>query len=246
MKKYLLLTLIAICIGLIIPCKVYAVDITVGATTWYTWFDGGEGSPDFDPAFFLGPALSVKFNEDFNLTFVYLYGKFDAKDEDFKIKRQDCDIALNYRLNDYFKVFGGLKYIRYSFTSFEEFGYSVYESDGTDYAYGPGLGLSATYPIADNLFILATLSGFYLWDNQKVKTTEYSMGYPSPYGPTSEEVNYKQYGFNSTLSIAYYIAPASTVISLGGRFQRFIDSDDSSFKMTFYGITLTATYTFNI
>ena len=56
----------------------------------------------------------------------------------------------------------------------------------------------------------------------------------------------------TTLSLAYYIAQASTVISLGGRLQYLIANYESnaifldSIKFAIYGVTLTATYTFNI
>jgi len=80
-------------------------------------------------------------------------------------------------------------------------GYSLTGDDDVDSDdYGPGLGLSCTYPIVDNLYALAYLSGFYLW------AKEYD---------GMENVKHKDYGINSSVSIAYYIAPASTVVSLG-------------------------------
>ena len=230
MKKLLLLALIALCIGIIIPQKLYAVDITVGATTWYAWWDidAGQESLDVDPTFLYGPALSVKFNNDFNLTFIYLYGKYDVTFDKGKdtVKRTDSDIALNYRLNDYFKLFAGMKYMGF-------------EQDYKQNAIGPGLGLSATVPVMENFFLLGTLSGFHLWGKGK-------------HGENNGTIssNYKEYGFNSTLSLAYYIAPASTTVSLGGRYQYFKTNDDSSngnnFTSKIYGATLTATYTFSI
>ena len=77
------------------------------------------------------------------------------------------------------------------------------------------------------------MSGIYLWGKYEVVDT-------------SETFDIKEYGYNLTLAIAYYIAPVSTVISLGYRYQRFIDAIESSNKSTFYGITLTATYSFSI
>ena len=167
MKKLLLIFIpIFICIGIIIPGKVYAVDLTVGATTWYTWWDISQKSKrEADPTFCYGPAIAVKFNEDFNLTFVYLHGRFEFTDSwsesgvtktvTRKLKRNDSDLALNYRLNNYLKIFVGAKYMACSFTDMDWIGY------------GPGLGLSATVPLDENLFILATLSGFYAWGNME-------------------------------------------------------------------------------
>ena len=229
MKKYLLLLLIAISIGIVMPHKLFATDITVGASTWYSWFGGDMPCDKMDPAFMYGPAMAVKFNDDFNLTFVFLYGKYDMKYSDgekTKLKRTDSDLALNYRLNDIFKVFAGVKYLGASFT-----GYDMN-------SFGPGLGVSAAFPIAENLFLIANVSGFHVWGTDKGMNGD------------DEKENSKRYGFNSTLSLAYYIATASTTISLGGRYQYInnnYDKDkDSNPKNKFYGATLTATYTFSI
>ena len=220
------------------PSKVHATDITVGATTWYAWWDMTEEGKtrDIDPEFLYGPALAVKFNEDFNLTFIYLYGKFDYPHTDGtidKIKRTDSDLALNYRLNDYFKLFGGVKY-------------NTYSMPGMDFwAAGPGLGLGYTLPLSENIFLLANLSGFYLWGKQEQEEEDSGIEYDVKY-------DVKQYGINSTLAIAYYIASASTTISLGGRYQYMkmdVDADnddDNNSTHKFYGFTLTATYTFSI
>ena len=218
MKKYLLLAFMAISIG-IIPSKTYAVDIAIGPTTWYVW--SSEGG-DVDPGFLFGPALSVKLNDTYNLTFVYLYGKFTATKDDgthYKIKRYDSDLALNYRLNNYFKVFGGLKYFGYKDTNAEV------DFDG----YGPGLGLSFTYNIVENLFALATLSGFALY------STEESVN--------SGKDHYISCGYNSTLGLAYYIARESVAVNIGWRSQYFVYDFDNT--EMFYGLTIMATYSFN-
>ena len=67
----------------------------------------------------------------------------------------------------------------------------------------------------------------------------------------SEKTN--EYGGNASLSLAYYIPDASTTISLGGRYQQlkidYIDPDTTNVSDSmsrFYGVTLTAVYTFNI
>ena len=230
MKKLLSLSLslsLFILISILSPSKVHAIDFTVGATTWYTWWDLNRdgGKIDIAPAFLYGPALAVKFNDDFNLTCVYLYGEFNLNKTAIyhgktfsKIRRQDFDLALNYRLNNYFKIFAGVKNINYKYVGIGDYG-----------SMGPALGLSAICPLNDNLFLIANLSGYY--------------------HPNGEETGpLKEYGMNSTLTLAYYIASASTTISLGGRFQHSkTDYDDSTrepTKQTFYGITLTATYTF--
>jgi len=231
--------------------------ISVGATIWDTSLarkyslgpDGAKMRDTCDKAFLYGPAMSVKFNNDFNLTFVFLYGTFDNSGEPaIEFNRKDSDLALNYRLNDYFKVFGGIKYIGISKSAEPPFYDYTYESENN--GFGPGLGLSASLPFTENIYLLTTLSVFYLWGKESV--TVYDTG------STTSNYNFNAYGINATISLAYYIANASTTISLGKRFQSFktkykddvyIDTTPSyynSMKYKFYGTTLTATYSFDM
>ena len=203
--------------------KAYAADIGVGATTWYTYWD-----PDFNPSFLYGPTLSAKLNDDFNLTFLFLYGEFDSKDSPrCTYRRYDSDLAINYKIDEYLKIFLGIKYL----------GFSARNDDRESSAYGPGAGITATIPVADNLFILGNVAYMYLWSNEKriLFQPHFQMGL-------------NDYAINSSLSLAYYIARASTVISLGGRFQYLSTNFDSSYSTNnkFYGVTLSATYTFSI
>ncbi|MCL2155186.1 MAG: hypothetical protein FWH53_05935 [Leptospirales bacterium] len=267
MKKNLLIKIfIIISISIIIPHKLYALDITIGATTWYAQseqFYTQNKTAQFmnntlvksNPAFLYGPTLSVRFSNDFNFTFVYLFGDFETVKDDgtFKYKskyrRSDSDLALNYRLGDYFKVFAGMKYLSYDITPADT-DFLTFQIKNIDphTSYGAGLGLSATVPIVGNLFLLGTVSGLYLFGKDKAEITDHN----SVANPRSVNLNYNEYGANSTLALAYYIAPASTVISLGGRLQYLVaDYKDNaiylySIKFTIYGVTLTATYTFSI
>jgi len=251
----------------------FCFDITVGASTWYAWGSRYENVQDysirknnnyaFDPTFFYGPVISVKLNNDFNLTFVYLYTKFDYTEEVYsddggsysvksKIKRSDSDFALNYRLTDYFKAFAGIKYLGYEVKASSDYTSSniIPSCKSKHDSFGPGLGLSATYPITNNIFILGTLSGFYLFSaGENFKD---NLLYDKD-RPTKMTIGYNEYGINTNISIAYYIADFSTVISLGFRYQYFItDYYDyepfliNDIKNQIYGITLTATYTFSL
>jgi hypothetical protein len=274
MKKILFT---AICMGTIIAGtdivpggynypSLHALDITVGATTWYAqseqyYAQKSQGSGlvgnsliKSNPAFLYGPTLAIRFSSDFNLTFVYLYGTFEtAKDTGIwrsksKYERSDSDLALNYRLGDFFKVFAGIKYLSYDITPADT-DYAVFKIKSIDphTSFGAGVGASVTYPLLDNLFALGTLSVLYLLGSDKVNITDRDGFYPR-----SIENSYNEYGINTTASLAYYIAPISTVISLGGRFQflrtnykkNAICLDSMDFMI--YGVTLTATYTFSI
>jgi len=264
-KKNLLIKLFII-ISIIISHKLYAADITVGATTWYAqseqyytqnkaaYFMSNALVKSYS-AFLYGPTLSVRFSNDFNLTFVYLLGNFETVKDDgsfkyrSKYRRSDSDLALNYRLSDYFKVFLGLKYLSYDIIPADTDN-STFQIRNIDphKSYGAGLGLSATIPIVGNLFVLGTVSGLYLFGKDKVGVTNHN----SAANPRSVNLDYNEYGVNSTIALAYYIVPASTVISLGGRLQYLVANYKNnaifldSIKFTIYGVTLTATYTFSL
>ncbi|MCL2026455.1 MAG: hypothetical protein FWG92_06590, partial [Leptospirales bacterium] len=176
MKKLSLSLFITICISIVVPHKLYAVDVSAGAATWFAWINQNYTSNLYqssktknNPTLFFGPALSLRLNEELNVTFVYLYGKFSVTEDisndrklGYKLKRNDADLLLNYRLNDYFKAFVGLKYI--TLASKRSFSTGV---DGAIYEIehsgaGPGVGLSCAYPITPDIFFLANLSVFYL------------------------------------------------------------------------------------
>ena len=254
MRKYLLI-LIPICIYLLffIPCKGYSADLSVGASTWAVMGiqDTGHTTNISYPTLLIGPIFSLKFDEDMNLTFVFLYGKFYYIDplsgagSSHVSTRIDLDLAFNYRLNDYFKLFAGLKYL--SFDVMKE-KHGEFQNNGKHASMGPGLGISSTFPIEKNLFLLANLSGFYLGNagEDKIEKKD-SLGNTTD----SSKASYREYGINSTISIAYYIPDASTAINLGGRLQYFntkYKNDEFPIKMKIYmfGATLSATYSFSI
>lgn len=259
---------IILCAGIIIPYKVYALDLSIGATMWYAQMDQ-EYTKNIDPSrsfktenggqfFFMGPALGVKFNDDFSLTFIYLYGATTITEietiypyqNDCHFKRHDADFALSYSLNNYFRVFTGIKYINYSIDCGkpESSAGNIIKRDHS--GFGPGLGLSAIFPIFENLFLLANLSGFCLLINK-----ESAKYYDPGSNPASLRPKSNDYGINSGLALAYHIAPVSTTINLGGRFQyiRTVYSGDRDLNAglyynhnasMFYGVTLAATYFF--
>jgi hypothetical protein len=196
---------------------------------------------EIDPTYSTA-VMSAKLNNDFNLTFVFLYGNYDIKETDltddsvttYDMRRLDSDLALNYRLNSYFKLFVGGKYMGYK-----------YKIDGYDFtckhaSYGPGAGISAVLPLGGDFFLIANFGGLYLWGKEVCSGDD-----------DSPDQDYHEYGFNTSASIAYYIEPASTTINLGGRYQYIITKYDSSNpdpddKLKYYGITLSATYSFGI
>jgi len=243
MKKILLLTLTIICLTAaetrhaLSILRIDEPDITIGATVWYAWMDryrDGFQVEKLGSTLLYGPAASMKVSDDFNLTFIFLYGVYDSLD------RRDGNIALNYMLSDYFKVFTGVKYMGFT---------SAIEKHN---ALGPGMGLSATLPVIGDIFFLATLSGSYLWGSEKYDDPIIIYLWGSDKHDNSfikEKESFNEYGVNGTLAFAYYIADFHTVISLGGRYQYFFTdykSDSIDYRIVCYGVTLTVTYTFGL
>lgn len=214
-----------------------AVDISVGASTWYAKWEmdqsGDSNEPDIDPEFLYGPVLGINFTPTISLTSIFLYGEFDMGNDDNgdseKIERYDSDTALNFALSRYVKIFGGFKYMGYDWESGEHIGY------------GPALGLALTVPLFDNFYLLINASGMYLWGTHEEIDRDTG---------EKREIDYNEPGVNTNLSIAYYIAPASISIILGGRYQYFRTQQDNGdggdMNHHFYGVTLTAVYSFSI
>jgi hypothetical protein len=237
-KKIIFFTL-SFLIGtlVIFSSTTHALDISIGASAWYSWWkfeDVGYPSseePDIDPTLLYGPVLAINFSPTWSLTAVFLYGEYEmdtSGDDPQDIKRYDSDTALNYSLNRYIKAFGGFKYMGYDW------------DNGDHISYGPALGLALTLPLIDNFYLLLNVSGVYLWGTHTEEN--------ETYGKTEED--YVETGVNSNISVAYYIAPASTSINLGFRYQYFkteYDNDEMhDNKHTFYGVTLTAVYSFSL
>jgi hypothetical protein len=236
-KKIIFFTLsFLICTLMIFSSTTYALDISIGASTWYAWWDfedvgrPSSDEPDMDPTLLYGPVLAINFSQNWSLTTVFLYGEYEMKQGDGTsqdIKRYDSDTALNYSFNRYIKAFGGFKYMGYDW------------DEGDHISYGPALGLAFTLPLIENFYLLLNVSGVYLWGTH----SEDQDG-------TKIDEDYVETGVNSNISVAYYIAPASTSINLGFRYQYFkteYDKDETNDnKHTFYGVTLTAVYSFSL
>ena len=214
-------------ISIAIPGKSYAVNMGVGMTSWFSWWEfNSEGSSDmeFDPAFLYGPALSLGFNPKWKLSAVFLYGEYDiiANNDQDKFDRYDLDVALNYIINDTFKIFGGGKFMGFDYPG------------GGHFAGGPGIGVGTTFNLYGNFYLLGNLSLIFL------------------YGVHDSENNFYELAINSSLSLAYYIDPISTTISLGFRYQflkTWYEDENTSmdnFTSHFYGVTLSAVFSFNI
>lgn len=232
MKIKLYLIVLLISTSAAFPAALKAMDISVGAYTWYaTWKLKSvfpDGSPsftfDFNSALMYGPLVVLKFDDKWSLSSLFLYSSRFTYDDGsgqppFTVNRYDSDTLLNYNINQYLKAFAGIKYMYYSYT------------DMRSWDMGPGLGIGATLPVWDNFYLLMNMSGMYL---------------KGKFNPGSTAIT--EYGFNIAANIAYYIEAISLTISAGYRYQLFrrYYSDDSSFyeENTFSGFTASVIYTF--
>ena len=231
-----------------VPAVSMAAMVSVGASTWYTWWDPSDEMLEFDPFLLYGPVLAVKLSQDFSLSTVLLVGNTggevnndeglpDDYDWNLKVRRVDNDTALNYSLGSVFKLFAGCKVMWYRVT-FNTPDTSAYptitqgeEVVTTELCVGPAAGLSATFNPFGNVFLMGNVSGMCL---------------RSKYEDDQEGAStFMLYGYNAALSVAYYIPAASTVTALGGRYQA-AKSENEAHKNweRFYGVTLSATYSF--
>jgi hypothetical protein len=201
-----------------------AVDISIGAAAWYANWKMAYSSESFTPykpGLMYGPVYSVNFNNDWSIAGVFLYGKFGPKELDYSEERIDLDTTLNYSINRYLKVFGGVKYM-YNGDSYIDYHDSV----------GPAVGVGITVPVFDNLFILGNFSVMYLKGEEKF---------------SGDKLKFTESGFNTSLAMAYYFESMSTSVNLGYRYQRYdlkYSDDPDKFIYTFYGPTLSAVYSF--
>lgn len=100
--------------------------------------------------------------------------------------------------------------------------------------YGPGGGLSATFNIWASLYLMANAS--YVNMNGEAELVDGT-------------VDIVTRGVNASMALAWYIAPASTTLYIGGRYQRLLEDrkEDDNFKYhEMLGFTASATYSFSI
>lgn len=221
MRKFILCIASVAFLSATVPSQ--AMDISVGATTWYADWKIDDNTEEIETAMLYGPAVSFTFTDRIGLNSVFLLGDFDT-DTNVTYRRYDSDTSLSYRLGSYFKVFAGLKYMAYRI-----------EVEGMTMkmdSLGPAAGISLTLPLVYNFFAIANISGMYM---------------SSEFSSSGEDFSSKTYGGNTTVALAYYIAPASVTLNVGYRYQYIkYYGDDMDSKHDIYGVTASATYSFSL
>lgn len=238
MKKILIVSLAAcfIITGMLIavPRPLQSATLGIGAAGWYTWWDPRPEYADAeaDPSIMYGPQLVIGFSPTVTLSSVFLYGKFKYYQTGYEstIERYDSDTTLSYKLNQYMRIFGGLKYMGYKW------------EEGSHLGLGPGFGMGFTVPLNENLYCVLSISGMYLWTEQKEE--DYTGGNIS--------TDYITYGINNSLSLVYMVPSSSVSLSIGGRYfyfhltpERIFQNHDKE-NHHFYGVTASAMYMINL
>jgi hypothetical protein len=223
---------------IMIPFPTTGADVSVGASLWYaTWSmravnvsnNNGPPKSTMGPELMLGPSFSVRFAPDWTVASVFLYSatkysmpQGSSSGGPMDLTRMDSDTTLNYSINKYFKIFPGFKFMRFSY------------SGGHHQSMGPGFGAGVTIPVVDNLFVIVNGSGSYLFGDQKDSNSSTGM---------------KEYGYNVSAGLAYYIEAISTTVNVGYRYQYFHTKYDSNtnnadLDHTFRGFSMSVIYSF--
>ena len=164
------------------PTSLKAADITVGATSWLNQmrWDGYKAKT----ALTWGPCASIGLTEKFSLSGTYLFSThkidkiiyeqelYDGMNVKYdKAKKQDVDLTLNYNIHNAIKLYLGAKYLRLNFPN-----YSYYKDNSNSdeikcelkhRAYGIGLGVSNTFLLGNNFYLLCNVGGIFLKGTEK-------------------------------------------------------------------------------
>ncbi|MFW5771277.1 MAG: hypothetical protein ACOCX9_07565 [Spirochaetota bacterium] len=236
-----------------------------------------DPSFSMDPSFLAGPALSFTLNPLWSISASFMYGKYDADStasyfsaggfeykelSSISIDKMESDVMASRKITDIFKFYFGIKFQRYAIN--EERKVENYDMIGTlldqhivDYdetgnGIGSGAGIGITQRLYDNFFLLANVSAILMWNNLDRTTTRNDDTTFSP--DIDYNIDFLTWGANTTASIAYYIAPASVTLAIGGRYQHLRykqlnqkdERDLDGNTDNFYGITFSALYGFEI
>lgn len=202
--------------------------------------------------------FSFQFSERWSLGGVFSYGKGWECKSDYiynpsgieihmykqmpEMERFEGDLTINYKLNNIFKIFFGWKslYSRGSGTFYyTTTSNSVILGNGdfkiASSSNGPGAGVSSIFNLADNLYLITTLSAIYQKSEDSVKTSTGT--------DTTTPGSFS--GANGTMNLAYVIPDSGVTLSLGGRYQ-YLKNWEKERVTKFYGVMLSAIYGFSI
>ncbi len=267
MKKRIITIMISI-LFVLTTSITRASDLSIGMTSFYSWYSpfwkDFYDKVEIDPALMMGPVISWGFSDNFTFTAVILYSVMQYKTDietgpvtmgsgsqsnvhvsNAPLTRVDSDLTISYTLTQYFKLFAGFKFMTVNNDEVSGTGASGKNVNGYCMGineFGGGAGVSAAIPLSlifDNLYFQCGLSYCSLCSPLQLAFTD-----------TSGSTYYYGQGFNSTVSLSYYIESLNTSIALGGRYQAlwYKSSNDvynaSGNMDRYYGVTLSLMYYF--
>ncbi len=191
------------------------------------------------------------------------------------VLKWDSDTSIGCALHRMVKIFAGFKHQGYSYkeemtdllflTNPAAFTRSLTDDVRS---YGGGLGLGLTVPVAANFYIMMSVSGVVLWSAETIAISQkktYILSSTDGFiflFMFPRKGHYLSYGGSASLSFAYKIEEINTTLSLGGRYQLLYNRQNYSKNNPlyndaasniidgqydhFFGITLSAIYTFHI
>ncbi|MBN1552058.1 hypothetical protein JW979_11330 [bacterium] len=205
MKKNYMMIFISIMI-LFAVTTVAAKDwgVTLGGAYWKPDWDRGstEGTTDG----LLGPTASLRY-KNVILSVQYYSGEFDIEDT-FTADRTDLDLAVSYRLFNYYFATVGYKSVEFDW----EAGYAL---DASITGYAVGFGGSYTSP-----------SGFLFYGAGSYLP---QMDYEWNFGGIKE--TYDTTGYTFEAGTGYVFRPAHMMLKLGYRYQKFNVDDEEGLTL---------------
>lgn len=241
MKKYSILFMMVVFLN----SMLYAADLGVGISAWYAdWkmerkSSTEGGTVNMDEVLYIGPSIAYQFSDNWSTTLVALATPqkytWEMGTERMELRRYDVDLALNYQINRYIKVFGGGKYLAFAYHN------KTNGKDGIHHALGPGGGISFTMPLITNVYLLANLSGLYIYGKQQEEQTT-----------GDQSINFYEIGANGSMQLAYYIPSVAVTLAAGYRYQyvesRYTENSSANpdLEHTFKGFTVLLVKSFDL
>ncbi len=216
----------------------WTISLKGWANSWEEKFEdsaGGEVTFDLGSSLMLGPALSVKFENNWFLSASYLVTTQDYESSDWYdpgdkliFDRKDLDLTAGYMFTPRFGAFFGYKSIEAGAT-YELTGSSF--DVGTNTWSGPGVGILGNIPLGTTSALYGSLA---------VMVMDYE--YSDPSGGT---YNIDMAGASLEVGVAFAFADALSA-NVGIKAQSFSGEDDFGITQTdtFSGLTFGLNYTF--
>lgn len=253
--------LLAIIITTAFPVRTYAFQMGIGAYSYYNWRDFAwtdAENLEMEPLLQAGPVLNMTWDNTISLSISAIiptgirHADFDYKPlvsnynvhvDDANINKMDADAALSFLISPGLKIFGGIKYMKFSLMEGADTFYtgvnrstsaviSNGSEDATDSFMGAGsnayyrnsllggaLGLNYSLPLYETLSLVSNISVLYMLSTIESTPILYTGSGFAIEGESTLSGSYKSPGANIALGLAYYLDSINTTLNIGGRYQ---------------------------